>query len=187
MGTAGKKITERLSGQALHQATGKDWDGWFALLDSWGATGHDHAAIARHLVGAHGVPGWYAQSITVGYEQERGMRAVGQGSGGGWQASGSRTVGVPARLVNPWFADDALRPRWLPEGEFTLRTHRPGRSVTADWDGGASRIAVHLTARSEQRTRIGLSHTGLPDGDAVAAYKAFWKERLADLKELLES
>lgn len=187
MSTTGRKITEKLSGQALREATGKDWEGWFSLLDAWGATGHGHTAIARHLVDTHGVPGWYAQSITVGYEQERGMRAVGQGSGGDWQASGSKTVGVPAHLVTPWFADDTLRARWLPDGGFTLRTHRPGKSVTADWDGGASRISVHLTAKGEGKTQIGLGHTKLPDADAVAVYKAFWKERLADLKEQLES
>ncbi|WP_351231935.1 hypothetical protein [Streptomyces sp. NPDC002133] len=187
MSSAGKKITEKLSGAALSEATGRDWDAWFALLDAWGATAQGHTAIARHLVDTHGVPGWYAQSITVGYEQERGMRAVGQSCDGDWQASGSKTVDAAAALVTDWFTDDTLRARWLPDGEFALRTHRPGKSVTADWDGGTSRISVHLTVKGEQKTQIGLGHTKLPDADAVAAYKAFWKERLAELKKQLES
>ncbi|MEU6988157.1 hypothetical protein ABZ946_32785 [Streptomyces sp. NPDC046324] len=70
MSPAGRKITERLSDDALTAATGKGWAAWFAQLDSWGAERQGHTAIARHLVEAHGVNGWHAQSISVGYEQE---------------------------------------------------------------------------------------------------------------------
>jgi uncharacterized protein YndB with AHSA1/START domain len=184
---AAKKITEKLSDTALAAATGKGWAGWFALLDAWGATERGHTEIARHLVEAEGVSGWHAQSITVGYEQERGMRAVGQSSTGDWQVSASRTVNAPAARCTAAFADEELRRRWLPEGELEVRTHRPGTSVTADWDGGTSRIEVYLTPQGDAKTRIGLGHTKLPDADAVAAYKDFWRERLAGLKTLLES
>ncbi|MGW6565198.1 hypothetical protein [Streptomyces sp. NPDC054975] len=187
MSPAGRKITERLSDDALATATGRDWAGWFALLDAWGAIGQGHATIARHLVDAHGVSGWHAQSITVGYEQERGLRQVGQASDGRWQVSASKTVNAPAERCTAAFADEEPRRRWLPEGELEVRTHRPGKSVTAAWDGGTSRIEVYLTPKGETKTRIGLGHTGLPDADAVAAYKDFWRERLTELKALLES
>ncbi|MEU7277346.1 hypothetical protein AB0A69_00905 [Streptomyces sp. NPDC045431] len=187
----GRRITQKLSGDALAAATGKDWDGWFALLDAWGAaTGRSHTEIARHLVEAYGVPGWHAQSITVGYEQERGLRQVGQSSAGDWQVSVSKTVSVPPEQVSEAFADPELRRRWLPdvpEGDFALRMHRPGRSLTADWGGATSRVAVRLTPKGEGGTQIGLGHTKLPDADAVAAYRSFWRERLAELKRLLES
>ncbi|MGW0463785.1 hypothetical protein ACWDX6_00700 [Streptomyces sp. NPDC003027] len=187
MSPAGKKITEKLSDEALAGATGKRWAEWFALLDAWGATDRGHTEIARHLVDAEGVSGWHAQSITVGYEQERGMRQVGQSSGGDWQASASRTVNAPAERCTAAFADEGLRRRWLPDGEMEVRTHRPGVSVTADWDGGTSRISVYLTAKGPAKTQVGLGHTRLPDADAVAAYKDFWRERLGVLKTLLES
>lgn len=187
MSPAGRKITERLSDEALTGATGRDWAAWFALLDAWDATGRGHTAIARHLVDAHGVSGWHAQSITVGYEQERGLRQVGQASDGRWQVSASRTVDVPAERCTAAFADEELRRRWLPDGELEVRTHRPGKSLTADWDGGTSRIEVYLTPKGDTKTQIGLGHTKLPDADAVAAYKEFWRERLTELKTLLES
>jgi hypothetical protein len=186
-GRTGKKITEKLSGEVLNAATGKDWNGWFALLDAWAATGHSHSEIARHLVEEHTVPGWYAQSITVAYEQERGMREVGQSSEGEWQASANKTVNASAADVTDAFVDEDVRRRWLPEGDFTLRTQRPAKSLTADWNGGASRISVYLTAQDEKKTRISLGHTRLPDAEAVATYKVFWKERLAELKNLLEA
>ncbi|MFF8279199.1 hypothetical protein ACF05T_24255 [Streptomyces lateritius] len=187
MSPAGKRIIEKLSDEALADATGKGWADWFALLDAWGATGRGHTEIARHLVEAESVSGWHAQSITVGYEQERGMREVGQSSAGDWQLSASRTVNAPAARCTAAFADEELRRRWLPEGELEVRAHRPGKSLTADWDGGASRIAVYLTPKDAGRTQVGLGHTRLPDADAVAAYKEFWRERLAALKALLES
>ncbi|WP_137989415.1 hypothetical protein [Streptomyces vilmorinianum] len=187
MSPAGRKITEKLSDEALAGATGRSWADWFALLDAWGATGRGHTEIARHLVDAEGVSGWHAQSITVGYEQERGLRQVGQSSEGDWQASVSRTVNAPAARVTDAFVDEELRRRWLPEGELEVRTHRTGRSVTADWDGGTSRISVYLTPKGEAKTQVGLGHTKLPDADAVAACKEFWRERLAGLKTLLES
>ncbi|MFD7321197.1 hypothetical protein ACFV9D_08905 [Streptomyces sp. NPDC059875] len=187
MTAAGRKITEKLSDEALAGATGKGWAAWFALLDAWGARDRGHTEIARHLVDAEGVSGWHAQSITVGYEQERGMRAVGQSSTGGWQVSASKTVNAPAARCTAAFADEDVRRRWLPDGELEVRTHRPGKSVTADWDGGTSRIEVYLTPKGDAKTQIGLGHTKLPDADAVSAYKAFWRERLAELKTLLES
>jgi hypothetical protein len=47
-----------------------------------GATERKHAEIARWLVTEHEVDSWWAQSVTVGYEQARGMRAPGQQSDG---------------------------------------------------------------------------------------------------------
>ncbi|WP_199548286.1 hypothetical protein [Streptomyces sp. N35] len=183
---AGRKITEKLSAAVLSESTGKDWVGWFAVLDKWGAHQRGHTEIARHLREEHGVNGWHAQSITVGYEQERGMREVGQSCDGTWEASGNKTVNVPAERVTEAFVDEAARRRWLPDADLTLRTHRAGKSLTADWDGGTSRISVFLTVKGPQKTQITLGHHRLADADAVVAYKEFWRERLGELKRVLE-
>lgn len=180
-------MTSHLSDDALRKSTGRGWSVWFAALDSWGATRHSHTEIARHLVQAHGVRGWHAQSITIGYEQSRGMRAAGQTCEGDFQASGNKTINVPPVRVTDAFTDADLRRLWLPDGDFTVRTSRPAKSVTADWDGGTSRVSVYVVVRGTAKSQISLSHTKLPDGDSMVAYKAFWKERLAGLKTLLES
>ncbi|WP_415950224.1 hypothetical protein [Streptomyces sp. KLOTTS4A1] len=184
--SAGKKITEKLSAAALSETTGKDWIGWFAVLDKWGARQRSHTEIARHLREEHGVNGWHAQSITVGYEQERGLREVGQSSTGTWEASASRTVNAPAARITEAFTDESLRRRWLPDTELSIRTHRPGRSLTADWDDGTSRISVWVEGKGPQRAQLGVGHHKLADADAVAAYKEFWRERLGELKRVLE-
>ncbi|MGW7067469.1 hypothetical protein ACWGII_16340 [Streptomyces sp. NPDC054855] len=189
-GAAGKRITEKLSDQKLREATGQGWPQWFAVLDAWGAASRDHAEIARHIREDHAVDGWYAQSVAVGYEQERGLREVGQSSTGDWRTSGSKTVEASAARVIEAFADDGVRGRWLPGTDFTLRTHRPAKSVTADLKdatGATSRLSVGVTVKGPAKTLVGVRHEKLADAAEVAAYKAFWRERLAALKSLLES
>src|SRR5207249_473349 len=83
-----------MSDQKLVEATGQGWQQWFGLLDAWEAASRPHPEIARWLGAEHGVPGWWAQSITVGYEQARGLRAPGQHADG-WAVTASKTVDVP--------------------------------------------------------------------------------------------
>jgi hypothetical protein len=176
---------ETVSGDAMATATGRSRDDWFALLDAWGAAARPHGEIARWLVEEHGVAGWWAQSVTVAYEQARGLRLPGQRRGGDFSVGVSKTLAVPAERVTEAFTDEALRARWLPEAPFGVRTSRPGRSVTADWEGRAA-VAVHLTAKGPDRTRLSLQHGKLPDAGSATEMKAYWRERVAVLKQVLE-
>ncbi|WP_327118861.1 DUF4287 domain-containing protein [Streptomyces sp. NBC_01341] len=189
-GSTGRRITEKLSDDALRGATGRSWADWFAVLDAWDATRRTHAEIAAYLGTEHRMGGWYAQSVTVGYEQERGLREVGQSSAGDWNTSGSRTLAAPPERVLDAFTEPVLRGRWLPDVELSVRGLRPGRSLTAgfrDESGeAAGSISVRLEALPHGRTRVGVGHGKLADAGAVTRYKAFWKERLAVLKAVLE-
>ena len=55
-----------MSDETLVEKTGKSWAEWVELLDAWGARERPHREIAAHLVEEHGVPGWWAQTVTVG-------------------------------------------------------------------------------------------------------------------------
>src|SRR5215217_4805821 len=103
------------------EVTGRGWQAWFGVLDGWGAASHSHTEIARWLREEHGVDGWYSQSITVGYERARGLRAPGQRPDG-FAAGASRTIAVPVERLFEAFADDGLRERWLPGAELRVRT-----------------------------------------------------------------
>ncbi|WP_449061706.1 hypothetical protein [Planomonospora algeriensis] len=105
--------------------------------------------------------------------------------GGDFSVSASKTVAVPAERVTEAFTDEALRARWLPDAPFGVRTARPGRSVTADWEGRAA-VTVHLVAKGPDRTQLSLQHGKLPDAGSAAAMKAYWRERVAVLKQVLE-
>ena len=76
---------------ALEAATGHDSVHWFALLDAAGAVGLAHRPIVE-ILQKQGVPDWWCQSITVRYEQERGLRAPGQRADGTFQVNASCTL-----------------------------------------------------------------------------------------------
>ncbi|MCX5064568.1 DUF4287 domain-containing protein [Micromonospora lupini] len=179
--------TERIADDLIRARTGHGWAEWFALLDAAAATERTHTQIARHLVVEHEVPGWWAQTITVGYEQERGLRAPGQRRGGGFEASASRTVAVSAARLFEAFADETVRARWLPGVEVRVRTATAPRSFRADWAGGPTRVVVGFDAVGESKARVSVLHEKLVGAEQAAELKVYWRERLAALKALLES
>jgi len=73
---------EALGDDAVVTATGHSRAHWFDLLDAADATTWSHQDIAAWLQAEHGMDKWWAQSITVAYEQERGMGAQGSAAGG---------------------------------------------------------------------------------------------------------
>jgi Domain of unknown function (DUF4287) len=175
------------SDEVLRANTGRSWDEWFALLDAWGGAERPHAEIARWLSGEHGVGGWWAQGVTVGYEQARGLRAPGQRRGGLFEAGASKTVAVPVDRLYEAFAGPDLRERWLPGATLGVRTAHPGKSFRADWEDGATRLVVAFTARGEAKSQVALVHQRIPDAETAERLKAFWRERVAVLKQLLEA
>ncbi|MFE9689467.1 hypothetical protein [Micromonospora sp. NPDC005806] len=183
----GRGQLDRISAALLRERTGHDWDAWFARLDAWGAVERTHTEIARWLVTAHEVPGWWAQTITVGYEQSRGLRAPGQRRGGGFETSGSRTVAVPVTVLFDAFADETLRRRWLPDVDVRVRTATAPKTFRADWAGGPTRIAVGFTPLGDAKARVAVLHEKLTDAGEADRLKAYWRDRLAALKQLLES
>jgi uncharacterized protein YndB with AHSA1/START domain len=175
------------SDEVIQSNTGRAWDEWFAVLDRWGAVERSHPEIARWVNEEHGVPGWWAQGVTVAYEQARGLRAPGQRRDGQFEVNASKTVAVPVERLYEAFADPALRERWLPGATVEVRTARPAKSIRANWDDGSTRLAIAITARGESKSQVALTHERVPDAGAADKLKAFWRERMAALKELLEA
>jgi hypothetical protein len=171
---------------ALVEATARGWDEWVALLDRWGAASRSHAEIARWLASEHGVGGWWAQSITVGYERARGRRAPGQRPDG-WSVSASKTVAVPVGRLYEAFLDETVRDRWLGPAELRLRTASEPRSARFDWADGTTRVIVTFEGLAAAKSRVSVQHERLPDADAAAERKAWWRERLTALVATLEA
>lgn len=175
-----------MSDEAIQRRTGKRWAEWFAILDAWGGTEHTHKEIAEWLGEKHGVDGWSAQSLTVGYERARGMRAAGERPGGGFSATASRTIGVPVERLFEAFTDPSVRGQWLPDAELRERTSTSPKSARFDWGDGSSRVVVGFYAKDDGKGQVALEHERLPDAESAEEMKAFWRERLSALKELLE-
>src|SRR5262249_51166769 len=83
-----------MSDVSVAKKTGRTWAEWVRLLDKAGAAHKSHREIVE-VVSSSGMPDWWAQMVTVGYERIRGLRARGQRRDGSYEATKSRTFAVP--------------------------------------------------------------------------------------------
>ncbi len=174
------------SEEAVLKATGRGWQEWFGLLDEQDATSKSHPEIVRWLGAEHDVPGWWCQAITVSFERARGLRALGQRSDGGWSATASKTVAVPVDRLFDAFEDEALRERWLPGAEMRRRSATRPRSARYDWEDGSTRLVAGFADMGQAKSQVGIEHERLPGAETAEEMKAWWRERLVVLKEVLE-
>jgi hypothetical protein len=172
----------------IRERTGRGWEEWFDLLDDAGGADMSHREMARWLAereGAHALA-WNVQAVVGSYERARKGRQVGEHEDG-FTVTASKTVAVPIERLYAAFVDADERARWLPGAELRERTTIEPRSARFDWGDGPSRIHVALTAKGEAKSTAALTHERLPDGKEAERMKAFWRERVAGLKEVLEA
>lgn len=177
---------DRPTDDKVAAATGKQWDAWFSALDRWGARQRRHGETVAFLMEEHDVPGWWAQSITVWYERARGMRLKHQ-QADGFTIYASKTIAVPVEVLFDAFVNPRSRRKWLTDGTMTLRTSQPGHTARFDWGDGTSRVSVSFEDKGAAKATVAVAHERLPDADEAEVRKASWRERLADLKSILET
>ncbi len=164
--------------------TGRGWAEWVEVLDRHDATTMKHRDVAQLLSDTYGTPGWWTQTITVGYERIKGKRAIGQRMDGSYEASTSRTFDVPVtRLFDAW-AKPAGRNAWLDGEPLTLRTSSRPKSLRLKHADGTT-IVVGFTPKGRSKSSVAVQHGGLPSRAAADARKAYWAERLDALKDAL--
>lgn len=173
-----------VSSDAVQAKTGKTWAEWFGILDAAGAQTLSHPQIARYLQEQQGVPDWWCQMLTVGYEQARGLREAHQ-KPDGFTANASKTLAVPLAVLYDAWADEGKRAAWLDEVELTVRKATPGKSLRITWSDGSG-LDVNLYAKGESRSQVSLQHSKLPDAATAARMKAFWGVALDRLKAFVE-
>ncbi|HEU5113193.1 MAG TPA: hypothetical protein VFU96_07720, partial [Acidimicrobiia bacterium] len=103
-----------MTDDTLRGATGRGWDEWCSILDAWPGHGDGHTAIATYLREEQAVEGWWAQTITVGYERITGLRLPHQQPDGTFTAGKSRTVAADAALIREMLLDDEARADLFP-------------------------------------------------------------------------
>ncbi|MDQ2689764.1 MAG: hypothetical protein M3Y29_05770 [Chloroflexota bacterium] len=177
---------ELASDAKLIEATGRDWEAWIDILDRWGARDHKHPETARYLIDEHGVPGWWAQSITNGYERARGIRQKHQ-QANGFTIYASKTVGVPLETLFQAFVDDDVRARWLTDGAMSLRNAQTDKVARFDWAGGSTRVMVTFEEKGPSRSTAHVAHERIPDAGTAEVAKSLWKKRVTALKGFLEA
>lgn len=171
-----------MSDATIKKNTGRSWSEWIALLDAEKSAGKPHREIARY-VSSLGIPDWWAQGVTVGYERIKGLREKTQRRGGGYEASKSRTYAVPVEQLFEAFANARRRKRWLPE-KITVRSASANKAMRLALADGTV-VLLGFYSKSPAKSSVAVQHTGLADRSAVANSKAFWSERLDALAGII--
>ena len=167
--------------EALRAATGRGWNEWCDILDAWPGRTQGHGAIATHLRDAYGVDGWWAQTVTVGYERITGLRLPYQRPDGTFSAGKSRTVTTDAHALRALLLDDADRSDLFPGLETQLRSRATSRNVRIAIGPGTAEIAIE--PHDGGRAKVAIQHARLPSPAEVERWKDYWDEWLSAIDE----
>lgn len=190
-------LSSKVSDNAVLKATGKSWADWIERLDKAGAEAMTHGEIAEQLSAKEGVGDWWAQMVTVGYEQAKGRRAKHQ-KPDGFSISASKTFDAPLESLFAAFTDARRRARWLPGADLTVRKATEFKSVRITWNAGmglkgesGTSVEVNLYDKTTKagliKSSAQIQHNKLPTAAAAEAAKAWWKDRLEALKDVLDA
>jgi len=155
-----------------------------SALDYLGAKEMSHRDIATLVNQKYKIGGWWSQTVTVGYERIKGLRARGQRRDGTYEASKSRTFDVPVTTLFEAWADANTRRRWLNGESVKVRTATAPKSMRLGWSDG-SIIAIGFQAKGKSKSSVAVQHTKLPDRETADRLKQYWSDRLSALGKTL--
>jgi hypothetical protein len=173
-----------MSDAAVKAKTGCDWERWVYALDRSGASAWTHREIAEHVRKSYKIPGWWSQTVTVGYERIKGLRAIGQRRDGGFEANKSRTFAIPVARLYRGVRDARVRGRWLGKISPVVRTATPNKSIRFAWPDG-TRVEVYFWPKGRGKGQVQVQQRGFADKAAAVAAKAEWADRLGLLERTL--
>jgi hypothetical protein len=166
---------------AVAKKTGRTWKEWAGVLDRAGAADLSHTEIARLVHERFEVPGWWAQTVTVGYERIRGLREKGQRRDGSFEVSKSKTYPVPlAELWKGFCRCDV----WLVGGKLRMSRAQKHKTMRMRWTDGTP-VEAYFAEKGPRKSAVTLQHRKLPSRAEAARLRVYWTERLAALGELL--
>jgi hypothetical protein len=166
-----------MSDAAVRAATGCDWKAWVGALDFRGAERWSHRAIAASLASEHGLSGWWAQTVAVGYERIKGLRAKGQRRDGSFEANRARSFPVPLATLRRAWSDARTRRRWLPVSGLRLRPNQSERALRFEWPDGTV-VELWFTAKEGAKSSVQVQHRGLASREAAETARREWATRL---------
>ncbi len=168
-----------MSDEALVEATGRTHDEWADIIDARWGDDYDHPTVARELEQQFDrVNGWWAQTITVGYERITGRRLPYQRSDGLFACSKSKTVAVDADVLRKMLLSDEHRADLFPDHETELRS-KPTTKALRLAIGPEGAVAIFgLDDLGRGRTKVAVQHEKLPTYDSVEEWRFYWSEWL---------
>ena len=167
----------------VRQRTGEGWAAWVSRLDAVEAATWSHKEIAQHLHERYDVSFWWAQTLTIGYERIRGLRAKGQRRGGGFDVNKSKTFHVSIETLYRAFQARERR-RWLDADEPKVKTATRHKSMRLTWHDGRP-VNLYFWEKGPGKSQVQLQHGDLPSKAAADGQRAEWTTHLAALAKYL--
>ncbi|WP_052460282.1 DUF4287 domain-containing protein [Microbacterium gorillae] len=162
---------------AMRAATGRTQSEWRLVLDEAGAAAWSHPQTVQWLLTEHALPAWWAQGITVDYEQTRKGREPGQRADGTFATQKSRTL-PGDRLALLARAADALAVEYgEPHGQ-SLDAALPN----VRWrlpDG--TRLSVAVGPQRATGAAVTVTQERIPDAETAATARRRFADVLAAL------
>jgi hypothetical protein len=175
-----------LSDAAVKAKTGCTWERWVWALDRVKAHTWPHREIAQYVHEKYKVPDWWTQTVTVGYERIKGLRAIGQRRDGGYEATKSKTFAVPLAKLYRAFSNRRTRERWLPGVDLTVRSATRQKYMRITWPDETF-VQVGFIGKGSKKSQVAVQHGRLSDRETALRMKEFWTERLTALAEEIAS
>ena len=177
-----------MSDEALVARTGRTHDEWADLIEAWAAeTGTDvadHPAVAAYLQENYEeLDGWWAQTVTVGFERITGLRLPYQRSDGTFACSKSRTVSVEADVLRKMLLSDEHRSDLFPDQATELRSKPETKAIRLGIGPENAVAIVGLTDVGDGRATIAIQHERLPTYESVEEWKFYWSDWLDAVAE----
>lgn len=184
-------MTKNTRIQPIERATNRSWDDWLRFMDGIGAKDLNHHQIATkvlyELEGKLDNYAWWAQSVTVAYEQHIGRRIPGQRSDGTFQTSVSKATQLGMKkLMDQWvnFAAQDQDVRELIANEARVSgTEKRITWRTKAHDG--SDVRVTSEPKKDGTASIIVDQLGLQTADLSAEAKSKWATILQHFLETL--
>ncbi len=162
--------------------TGKKWEEWYKLLDRAGAKMMDPGELVRFARQQFGLTAWWCQLLTVGYQQDRGLRQKHQ-RGSRFEVDRSKTVTAPLDAVWDAFHDPGTRGRWMPGAAFAIGKSTPRRILHLDWPDRTHAIVTF--SEHAGRTKVVVSHERIASLEDARQVQNLWTAALRQLKEIV--
>ena len=160
---------------AVQEATGKSWEDWCDLIDTWDLGG-DHPAIAAKLEADTDIGPWWSQGVTVGYERITGLRLPFERPDGTFTAGKTKTVTVDVAELRALLLDDEQRDDLFPGHQTELLSKPSAKAIRISVGPGVAHFGIG--PKPDGRASINVDHRKLPSYDDVAEWKFYWTEWL---------
>lgn len=175
--------------KAIETGSGIAWQKWIEILEPHRDKTHGAIAlVAFNVIKERGVstsPEWWAQGVTVAFEQYIGRRKVGQMSDGTFSVTVSKTVvGGMDEVLDAWAAlvgDVRQYSGMKVVGEPRISKTDKWRYWRCNLEDGST-LSVNIQEKpGGEKSIISVNQDKLPSEDKLEDIRGYWRGFIADL------